>query len=108
MTPPKVHGAAKPASSVMMSSTLGAPFGGTTRGAHHGVRLRGLLLDHPAEFRIGRRELLAASMVVVLPGAPETPVNCCANVDPATKCEKTRACEHDGTDFHERDLPVAS
>src|SRR5262249_49256103 len=34
MTPPKVLGAPKPWSSVMMSSTLGAPFGGTTRGAH--------------------------------------------------------------------------
>src|SRR5664279_5231176 len=37
MTPPKVLGTPKPESSVMMSSTFGAPFGGTTRGAHHGV-----------------------------------------------------------------------
>src|SRR5258706_11212221 len=37
MTPPKVLGAPKPWSSVMMSSTLGAPFGGTTRGAHQAV-----------------------------------------------------------------------
>src|SRR5262245_51361721 len=36
-TPPNVPGAPKPASSVMMSSTLGAPFGGTTRGAHHAL-----------------------------------------------------------------------
>src|SRR5271157_3846412 len=34
-TPPNVPGAPKPTSSVMMSSTLGAPFGGTTRGGHH-------------------------------------------------------------------------
>ena len=37
MTPPKVPGAPKPRSSVIMSSTLGASFGGTTRGAYHGV-----------------------------------------------------------------------
>jgi hypothetical protein len=39
MTPPNVPGAPKPTSSVMMSSTLGAPFGGTTRGAHHAFEL---------------------------------------------------------------------
>src|SRR5678810_714866 len=37
MTPPNVLGAPNPASSVMMSNTLGAPLGGTTRGGHHGV-----------------------------------------------------------------------
>src|SRR5262245_2203467 len=36
MTPPKVDGAPKPTSSVMMSSTFGAPFGGTTRGGQDG------------------------------------------------------------------------
>ena len=59
MTPPKVLGAPKPWSSVIMSNTLGAPFGGTTRGGHHGVRLRGLLLDHPAELRSRRRKLFS-------------------------------------------------
>ncbi len=59
MTPPKVLGTPKPASSVMMSRTLGAPLGGTTRGAHHGFRLQGIVLDHAAEFRVGRRELFA-------------------------------------------------
>ena len=44
-----------------MSNTLGAPFGGTTRGAHHGVELRGLLLDHTAECRIGRRKLFSVN-----------------------------------------------
>jgi hypothetical protein len=34
MTPPKVLGTPKPASSVMISSTFGACFGGTIRGAH--------------------------------------------------------------------------
>ena len=36
ITPPKVLGAPKPWSSVMISSTLGAPFGGTMRGGHQG------------------------------------------------------------------------
>ena len=40
MTPPKVLGTPKPASSVMMSRTLGAPLGGTTRGAHQGFDCR--------------------------------------------------------------------
>jgi len=34
MTPPKVVGAPRPTSSLVMSSTF-APFGGTTRGGHH-------------------------------------------------------------------------
>jgi hypothetical protein len=33
ITPPKVLGAAKPTSSVMISNTFGAPLGGTTLGA---------------------------------------------------------------------------
>jgi hypothetical protein len=37
ITPPNVLGTPKPASSVMISKTLGAPLGGTTRGAHHGL-----------------------------------------------------------------------
>src|ERR1035441_6301727 len=37
ITPPKVLVTPKPESSVMISRTLGAPLGGTTRGAHQGV-----------------------------------------------------------------------
>ena len=37
ITLPKVLGAPKPWSSVIISKTLGAPFGGTTRGGHQGV-----------------------------------------------------------------------
>ena len=59
MTPPKVLGAPKPTSSVMMSSTLGAFLGGTTRGAHQALDCSGVVLDHAAEFRVGRRKLLA-------------------------------------------------
>ena len=47
MTPPKVLGAPKPWSSVMMSSTLGAPFGGTTRGGHQGFDSEALSLITP-------------------------------------------------------------
>ena len=36
MTPPKVDGAAKPTSSVMIRRMLGAPFGGTTRIGQYG------------------------------------------------------------------------
>ena len=57
MTPPKVLGAPKPWSSVIMSRTLGAPFGGTTRGGHQGVELGRFIFDHPAEIRRGRRKL---------------------------------------------------
>src|SRR5271166_3579962 len=35
ITPPKVEGAPKPTSSVMISRMLGAPAGGTIRGGHH-------------------------------------------------------------------------
>jgi hypothetical protein len=35
--PPKVDGAAKPTSSVMIRSTFGAPLGGTTSAGHAGV-----------------------------------------------------------------------
>src|SRR6266852_566496 len=57
-TPPKVPGAPKPTSSVMMSNTLGALRRYDARGPPSG-RLRGLLLDHPAELRIGRWKLFS-------------------------------------------------
>ena len=47
MTPPKVLGAPKPWSSVMISSTLGAPLGGTTRGGHQGVDFEAFSLTTP-------------------------------------------------------------
>src|SRR5579862_7226234 len=37
MTPPKVEGAPKPTSSVMISRMLGAPLGGATWGGHQGL-----------------------------------------------------------------------
>ena len=53
MTPPKVLGTPKPASSVMISSTLGAPLGGTTRGAHQGFDCRASSLITPPNFGSG-------------------------------------------------------
>jgi hypothetical protein len=53
MTPPNVLGAPKPLSSVMISSTLGAPLGGTTRGGHHGVDSDALSLITPPNFASG-------------------------------------------------------
>ena len=43
----------------MMSSTLGAPFGGTTRGGHHGVDSEAFSLITPPNFGSGRRKLFA-------------------------------------------------
>src|SRR5512139_3865827 len=80
MTPPNVLGEPKPWSSVMMSSTLGAPFGGTTRGGHQGVDCDALSLITPPNFGSGGGSCLP-SMVVVAPGAPGVPVTCWANAE---------------------------
>src|SRR5436190_24382680 len=77
-TPPKVPGAPKPASSVMMSSTLGAPFGGTTRGAHHGVDSDAFSLITPPNFGSGGGSCVPV-IVVVAPGEPGVPVVTCAS-----------------------------
>ena len=75
MTPPKVLGTPKPASSVMISSTFGAPFGGTTRGAHQGFDCRASFLITPPNFGSGGGSCLP-SMVVVALGEPGVPVTC--------------------------------
>src|SRR6185312_2168230 len=80
ITPPKIPGAPKPASSVMMSRTLGAPFGGTTRGAHHGVDSEAFSLITPPNAGSGGGSCFP-SIVVVAPGEPGTPVTCCANAE---------------------------
>ena len=53
MTPPKVEGAPKPTSSVMISRMFGAPFGGTTRAGQAGLRLEGVEVDVALERRGG-------------------------------------------------------
>jgi len=73
MTPPKVLGAPKPWSSVIMSSTLGAPFGGTMRGGHQGFDSEAFSLITPPNFGSGGGSCFP-SMVVVAPGEPGTPV----------------------------------
>src|SRR5512144_2617968 len=72
-TPPNVAGAPKPASSVMMSRMLGAPFGGTTRGGHHGVDSDAFSLITPPNFGSGGGSCFP-SIVVVAPGEPGIPV----------------------------------
>src|SRR5215471_14008140 len=86
ITPPKVPGAPKPWSSVIMSSTLGAPFGGTTRGAHQGVDSEAFSLITPPNFGSGGGSCLPSIVVVAL-GDPGTPVTCCADVpkQPSTR-----------------------
>ena len=79
MTPPKVLGTPKPASSVMISSTLGAPFGGTTRGAHQGFDCRASSLITPPNFGSGGGSCLPLMVVVAL-GEPSVPVTCCAKL----------------------------
>ena len=72
MTPPNVLGTPKPASSVMMSKTFGAPFGGTTRGAHQGFDCSAPSLITPPNFGSGGGSCFP-SMVVVALGEPGTP-----------------------------------
>ena len=43
----------------MISSTFGAPLGGTTRGGQYGLESLALFLDHAAERQRRRRELFA-------------------------------------------------
>src|SRR6266511_713316 len=69
MTPPKVLGAPKPTSSVMMSSTLGAPLGGTTRGGQYGLDCAALRLISPPNFGGGFGRY-RPSIVVVAAGEP--------------------------------------
>src|SRR5678816_307680 len=76
-TPPNVPGAPKPTSSVMMSSTLGAPFGGTTRGAHQAFDSEAFSLIVPPNLGSGGGSCFPPSVVVAL-GEPTSPVTCCA------------------------------
>ena len=62
---------AEAGSSVMMSSTLGAPFGGTTRGAHQAVDSEAFSLITPPNFGSGGGSCFP-SIVVVAPGEPGT------------------------------------
>ena len=61
----------------MMSSTLGAPLGGTMRGGHQGVDSEAFSLITPPNFGSGGGSCFP-SMVVVALGDPNSPVTCCA------------------------------
>jgi len=77
ITPPKVLGTPNPASSVIISSTLGAPLGGTMRGAHQGLDWSAPSLISPPNFGSGAGSCFP-SIVVVAPGDPGVPVICWA------------------------------
>jgi hypothetical protein len=62
-------------SSVMISSTLGAFFGGTHAGAHHEVDSEAFCLITPPKFGSGGGSCLPLSVVVAV-GEPRTPVTC--------------------------------
>ena len=63
----------------MMSSTLGAPLGGTTRGAHQASDSEALSLITPPNGVSGGGKT-RPSITVVAEGEPSVPVICCAQV----------------------------
>src|SRR5262252_2986774 len=73
----------------MMSSTLGAPVGGTTRGGHHGVDSEALSLITPPNFGSGGGSCLPSSVVVAV-GEPGVPVICCARTVAGTSIESAQ------------------
>ena len=84
MTPPKVPDTPYPWSSVMISSTLGAPFGGTMRGGQYDFESFASSLITPPNF-IGGGGICFPSIVVVALGEPGVPVVCiCARAEGAT------------------------
>src|SRR5215468_4569443 len=89
ITPPNVLGAPKPWSSVIISSTFGAPFGGTTRGGHHGVDCEALSLITPPNFGSGVGSCFPV-IVVVASGEPGVPVICWVNVGSADRTPRAR------------------
>ena len=108
MTPPKVEGAAKPTSSVMMSRMFGAPFGGTTRGGHQGFDCAALSSIWPPNFGGGGGSTRPSIVDVALgdPGAPVvcsrfgvtgaaagTPTDCCALAAPSDATTVTPAAK---------------
>src|SRR5271166_1581622 len=68
----------------MMSSTLGAPLGGTMRGGHQGVESLAVSLITPPNFGGGGGSCFPL-MVVVASAEPNVPVTCCATDVPPTK-----------------------
>jgi len=77
MTPPKVLGAAKPTSSVMIRRILGAPVGGTTRAGQLDFDCAALSSIRPWNGCGGGGRYLP-SIVVVASGVPVICMFCCA------------------------------
>ena len=90
ITPPKVLGTPKPASSVMISSTLGALCGGVIRVAHQGLDCNAASLITPPKGGAGAGNWLPAR-VVVASGAPRLPLTVWANRGAQPACQPTRA-----------------
>src|SRR5277367_1360479 len=83
MTPPKVDGAPKPTSSVMIRRMLGAPAGGTIRGGHHDFDRSAFRLIVPPNGRSGAGST-SPGIVRVPSGAPIfAPIGSCIGVEPA-------------------------
>src|ERR1700724_1576576 len=61
----------------MISRTLGAPFGGTTRGGHHGRESLALSLMTPPNFTGGGGSCFPSIVIVAL-GEPGVPLICWA------------------------------
>src|SRR5271166_2281440 len=83
MTPPKVDGAPKPTSSVMISRMLGAPAGGTIRGGHHDLDWAAFRLMVPPNGRLGAGST-SPGIVRVPSGEPMlAPIGSRAGAEPA-------------------------
>src|SRR5271169_2948803 len=76
----------------MMSSTLGAPLGGTMRGGHQVFEFLALSLITPPNFGGGGGSCFPSIVVVAL-GEPNSPVTCCAEaaLPSERKLEATKA-----------------
>ncbi len=98
MTPPNVLGTPKPASSVMISNTFGAPFGGTTRGAHQGFDCSASSLMTPPNFGSGGGSCLP-SIAIVAPGEPGTPAVPCARTETVDQTIRLEAVTMVGSFF---------
>src|SRR5262249_32526218 len=91
MTPPNVLPAPNPVSSVMMSRMFGAPFGGTTRGGHHGFDWSAFRSTFPPNGRSGPGSCFPSSVTVADgdPGAPS--ISATAAVGPRSEERMTTA-----------------
>jgi hypothetical protein len=100
MTPPNVLETPKPVSSVMMSSTFGAPLGGRTRAGQYGVDSAALRSIFPPKAGGGGGSC-SPPMVVVALGDPGVPAICPELCETATATEipiasRTAASTHIG------------